>query len=401
MEASPGKTSSPKISYQTGKTVRITLPYHQRRHKTREEIRRTMPKKGGGGGKGTWGRPGDELNSAEGYIDQNDPNFDADEIAGDNYVIEEVRVELTLDELTKIVSDLLKEYFESGDSSELIDTLRPLNFDSIKHELVIFLINLAMDNKNPARELTSVLLSDLYGIILTEPNVEKGFHELLDRLDDLKIDIPDAVSLCARFMARAVADDILPPKFLMNGSSQHTNSTAQDALAEARVLFNMKHGLVRLSEVWGGHNGGGFRPVKQLMKKIMLLLQEYLTSGDKAEAQRCLAALETPHFHHEVVYEAIFLALENGEHEQNLILNLLREFKKMALITDNQMMSGFDRFSGDLNDIALDIPNVHMTFKNFATTASADLIPESFLLSIPVKGRKRYASENDGGVVKE
>lgn len=34
-----------------------------------------------------------------------------------------------------------------------------------------------------------------------------------------------------------------------------------------------------------------------------LLLKEYLISGDKAEAERCLRDLEVPHFHHELVYE--------------------------------------------------------------------------------------------------
>lgn len=34
-----------------------------------------------------------------------------------------------------------------------------------------------------------------------------------------------------------------------------------------------------------------------------LLLKEYLLSRDIPEAQRCITALEVPHFHHELVYE--------------------------------------------------------------------------------------------------
>ena len=34
-----------------------------------------------------------------------------------------------------------------------------------------------------------------------------------------------------------------------------------------------------------------------------MLLKEYLCSCDIAEASRCLADLEVPHFHHELVYE--------------------------------------------------------------------------------------------------
>jgi programmed cell death protein 4 len=63
----------------------------------------------------------------------------------------------------------------------------------------------------------------------------------------------------------------------------------------------MKHGLVRLDNVWGV--GGGLRPVKYLTRQMTLLLQEYLSSGDLQEATRCLMDLEVPHFHHELVYE--------------------------------------------------------------------------------------------------
>lgn len=37
--------------------------------------------------------------------------------------------------------------------------------------------------------------------------------------------------------------------------------------------------------------------------QMVLLLKEFLSSGDIAEATRCLQELEVPHFHHELVYE--------------------------------------------------------------------------------------------------
>jgi programmed cell death protein 4 len=69
----------------------------------------------------------------------------------------------------------------------------------------------------------------------------------------------------------------------------------------------MKHGLVRLDNVWGV--GGGLRPVKYLTRQMALLLQEYLSSGDLQEATRCLLDLEVPHFHHELVYEVLLATL--------------------------------------------------------------------------------------------
>lgn len=53
-----------------------------------------------------------------------------------------------------------------------------------------------------------------------------------------------------------------------------------------------------------------FRQVKYLVKKIVLLLKEYLCSGDVQEASRCLVDLEVPHFHHELVYEVGVLSFQ-------------------------------------------------------------------------------------------
>ena len=89
---------------------------------------------------------------------------------------------------------------------------------------------------------------------------------------------------------------------------------AKAALCKADTLLSMKHGLVRLDNVWGV--GGGDRPVKYLIKKIVLLLKEYLCSGDIKEATRCLQELEVPHFHHELVYEV----RGNGEEEDICLL---------------------------------------------------------------------------------
>ncbi len=41
--------------------------------------------------------------------------------------------------------------------------------------------------------------------------MRKGFGAAIDAVDDTTLDVPDAPELLALFIARAVADDILPP----------------------------------------------------------------------------------------------------------------------------------------------------------------------------------------------
>ena len=72
------------------------------------------------------------------------------------------------------------------------------------------------------------------------------------------------------------------------------------------MLFLSRWG--HLDNVWGV--GGALRPVKIITRQMAMLLKEYLLSRDLNEAQRCIQALEVPHFHHELIYEvSIYLNL--------------------------------------------------------------------------------------------
>ncbi len=92
--------------------------------------------------------------------------------------------------------------------------------------------------------------------------------------------------MLGKFIARGVADDCLPPAFVKNYTEDTSEESLQrKALSRADVLLKMKHGMVRLDNVWGV--GGGRRPVKQLIKKMVLLLKEYLSSEDIEEVVSC------------------------------------------------------------------------------------------------------------------
>lgn len=60
------------------------------------------------------------------------------------------------------------------------------------YELVKRAITMAMDKKDREREQVSVLLSGLYGSVLTMNQIGKGFERLFEVVDDLALDIPDA-----------------------------------------------------------------------------------------------------------------------------------------------------------------------------------------------------------------
>lgn len=193
----------------------------QRRWKNSRRSRngqgRGLTKKAGGG-RGNWGKVGSELLEEYEALDHNDPNFNDDEDL-ENVEFKEITYDKNNlnndEEFLKTFETVMLEYFEHGDTHEVAQelddkipsgTLRPL--------VVRKAIEMAFDHKMSHREMTSVLLSDLYGRCLIGSDYEHGFDMLLNNLPDLVLDIPDAPHWLGNFLARAVADDCLMPKYV-------------------------------------------------------------------------------------------------------------------------------------------------------------------------------------------
>ncbi|XP_014678860.1 PREDICTED: programmed cell death protein 4-like [Priapulus caudatus] len=378
---------------------------HAHDRKSRMGKGRGLAKKGGAGGKGTWGKPGCELGSEAATNDSRDPNYDSGEDEGGKarrgVVVKELQPELTADETHREVEEVVKEYFEHGDTHDVVMSFDDLNFGKTRCEIVYKIISMAMDRKAMQRELASRVIADLYGIALSINDVVDAFDKLQNDLPDLTLDTPDAAVVLGNFMARCVADDCLPPRYVHAYAGHADNGAASQALERAEVLLSMKHGFVRLDNVWGV--GGGIRPVKLLVKKMVLLLKEYLSSGDIIEATRCLLELEVPHFHHELVYEAIVTVVEDGgERSSTMMAALLKSLYDSVTITPVQMATGFHRVVDELPDLCLDVPNASAHVERFAAAcASAGVITDALLRRNLDRGRKRFVSEGDGGRVKE
>ncbi|XP_059471112.1 programmed cell death protein 4 [Neocloeon triangulifer] len=405
--------------------------YFKNSRRSRSGYGRGLPKKGGAGGKGVWGKPGSEL--AEEYVDSHDPNYDSDSMDNGEIELKTIFPVLSDEELQKAAEPIILEYFENGDTHEACISFEELHAGKKRYRLPYIAIEMAMDHKPSHRELTSVLISDMYGRIVSERDIARAFDELLRNLPDLVLDTPDAATVLANFLARAVADDCLPPRYVYdlsdlakqtpsspvkqdeepkvnglangdaNGTSHATIVTAHSriTISRAETLLSLKHGLVRLDNVWGV--GGGTRPVKSLIRQMVLLLREYLSSGDLQEAARCLQELEVPHFHHELVYEAVIMTIEAvvGPTEGKMVC-LLKFLSDAVIITPDMMERGIMRIFEDLDDICLDVPVAHSVLERFLENCEkAGFISHNLVRKLPTRGRKRFVSEGDGGRIKD
>ncbi|KAM4603597.1 programmed cell death protein 4a isoform 2-T2 [Polymixia lowei] len=364
--------------------------------KSRTGKGRGLPKKGGAGGKGVWGAAGMVYEDEE--PDVRDPNYD--EAAQGDTVYATVVPELDEKELEKTVNPIVQEYFEHGDTKEVQMLLKELNLGPHKFEFSSLALSLSLEGKASHRELTSRLLSDLSGKVLSQADMARAFDKILKELPDLILDTPEAPQMLGQFIARAIADHVLPMAFLDRYKGKVDCDHARAALDRAAVLLSMKREMVRLDNVWGV--GGGLRPVKHLVKEMNLLLKEYLISGEVSEAERCLRDLEVPHFHHELVYEAVVMVLESkGDTAINMMVKLLQTFWKTGLITVDQMNRGFQRVYDELPEINLDVPHAHSIMETFVDLCYQEaVITKQLRDACPSRGRKRFVSEGDGGKIK-
>lgn len=393
---------------------------HKNSHRPRGRFGRGLAKKNGAGGQFTWGVAGSEFSEAQlesginPMIDNSDPldpNYDSD--SEENCKFETITPPLDDHEVEKFLTPILLEYFEHSDTNEVKSSLDEVNISGNYFQIVTVLISLALEKKSSHRELASILISDLFGKVLRSEDIQHGFDHLLSQLDDLELDTPDASAVVGNFIARAVADDCIPPKYVTSAKEHleargisHLNpaqTRALKALTNANSLINAKRGLIRLDTVWG--MTGGARPVKYLIKQMRLLLKEYLSSLDAIEAEKCLRELEVPHFLHEFVYEAILMGIEDTKKPDELtaIAKLLKSLSDINLISVDQMRKGFLRLFNEIPDIHIDVPHAYATLERFVQSCFEVklFLPRDVINSVPSRGRKRFVSEGDGGRIKE
>jgi len=363
--------------------------------RSRRDRNRGLAKKGQGG-RFTWN--GNNLIDVDETAneDPSDINYDSDN--QDNCELLEIHPPLTDEEIEKHVSACISEYYEHGDSDEVVFQLSEFNFDKKQYQIIVIAVSLAMEHKSSHRELTSVLISDLYNRILKMCDYEQGFKVLIKNLPDLVLDTPDAAVVLGNFIARAVADDCLPPCFVTKLKQSIIDPLQLQAIDQAASLLDSKFSMMKLDAIWG--ITGGYRPVISLVSRIQLLLDEYISSGDIQEATRCLNELETPHLNHHLIYEAIIKALESmKESTLNLISELFRYlYKIVAVITVDQLTIGFNQVYEEIEDIAIDIPLAYPILEKLVAKCES-FLPKDLVKKCPIqesRGRKRFLSESDG-----
>lgn len=204
--------------------------------------------------------------------------------------------------------------------------------------------------------------------------IGKGFERLFELIDEIAIDAPLAPTIVATFVARAVIDEVLPPSFLKDSVVCNLGG---DIIEHAKLMLSRDHSGAKLEKIWGPGDG---RPVEEMKVAVDQLVREYITSGDLAEAERCLRELHAPQFFHEVVKRAVTIAMDEHEEQQARISQLLSYLSSSGLLTQSQAQQGFNRLFNNLSDLSLDVPLARGIIESFVRRAIIDtVLPKDYV----------------------
>ena len=321
---------------------------------------------GGGGGGGGGGSVGDGVPSSGSSVVS-----DADETsaAASAAAAERAGVGMPLAAFKSASERILRAFLAEADYDSVLSAVAALRSPAFHGVFVKRALVLGAEADDAARELISRLLSLLYGLVLSMRDVAAGFQRLLESLDDLALDVPAAHNLAARFLARAVADEILPPAFL---SDAYVASLAGDAVAQARALLSVAHSAERLERVWPGA-AGQLGSLPELKARVHAALTEYFAGGGLAEALARVRELGSPHFAHEVAYRAIVLALDEWPRagRADAAAALLAAAAADGAVSRSQAALGVRRALDELDELRKDAPRARQGLRAIVADAAA------------------------------
>jgi len=321
------------------------------------------PKKGGAGGKGTWGVGGkDDLRPAR-NDDPDDPNYDSENesaVDGESVVLSKVDV-------SKPSEVIIKEYISGGEFDQTVKALQDVSLpgDIFVKDCLLF----GIEHHAYERELISQLLSHIYLNPVQAEKIEAGFQRTLNRIDDISLDNPDGVDTLSKFLARAVVDEIVAPAFFKHAVAE--TDKAKEVISLANGMITERHRIDRLAHVWGP---GDLRSVRRLREETATLLQEYLDTGDLAEADKCVRSrIDAPAFYFQIVKQAVRLAFaQTSEDATKKIGNLLAYLTKEALFSPGVIEKGLNQIYEKLPDETLDNPNAPAVLEQVVTRGKAE-----------------------------
>ncbi|KAK1413092.1 hypothetical protein QVD17_34845 [Tagetes erecta] len=246
----------------------------------------------------------------------------------------------TVEDVKAKIDNLLVEYAVSGDKKEAIRCINDLKVPFFHHQIVKRAIIMAMERKKAEGKLLDLLKTASEECLINSSQISKGFTRIIDMIDDLSLDIPNAKELLQSLISKAASEGWLC------ASSLKQVSFSEKKLVEDSI-------------------------VRAFKAKAQSIIQEYFLTGDVLEVNSCLESenlSSIPELKAVFVKRLIMLAMDRKKREKEMASVLLSSLYFPA----DDVVNGFTMLIESADDIALDIPIVVEDLAMFLARAVVD-----------------------------
>ncbi|XP_020690190.1 uncharacterized protein LOC110105147 [Dendrobium catenatum] len=230
---------------------------------------------------------------------------------------------LTVDEVKKKISYLLREYIESGDTAEACRCIRELGVSFFHHEVVKRAVTLAMETPASQPLIFKLLEEAAEEGLISSSQMIKGFYRLAESLDDLTLDIPSAQAIFQQLVPKAISQGWLDPSFKFPDADKDSSDVEDEK-------------------------------IKRFKEESVTIIHEYFLSDDIPELIRSLEDLAAPQYYPIFIKKLITIALDRKNREKEMASVLLSALA-MEILSTADIVDGFVMLLESAEDTALDI----------------------------------------------
>ncbi|KAG6408507.1 hypothetical protein SASPL_131520 [Salvia splendens] len=247
----------------------------------------------------------------------------------------------TVEDFKAKINDLLVEYVVSGDVREARRCIKDLHVPHFHHEIVKRAILMAMEKRQAEGRLLELLKRTCEEGLINSSQISKGFSRIIDSVDDLSLDIPNAKVLLQSLISKAASEGWLSASSLRSLSLIPGRQVVEESM------------------------------LKDFKKKAESIIREYFLAGDVSEVICCLEfenGSGVAELNAAFVKKLITLAMERKNREKEMASVLLSSL----CFPSDDVVSGFIMLIESADDMALDIPIVVEDLAMFLARAEVD-----------------------------
>lgn len=249
---------------------------------------------------------------------------------------------VTVDEVKLKIADILKEYAESGDTSEACRCIRQLSVSFFHHEVVKRALVLAMESQGAEPLIVNLLKEAADEGLISSSQMLKGFTRVADSLDDLALDVPSAKSMFQSLVNQAISEGWLDSSYVKVAARDGDKPGKKDD-----------------------------EKLSSYKKEVGAIINEYFLSDDIPELIQSLEDLDMPEYNSIFLKKLITLAMDRKNREKEMASVLLSALH-IEIFSTQDIINGFALLLECAEDTALDILDASNELAFFLARAVID-----------------------------